>query len=68
MKVVRGICIAVCVFVVGMSIMFGNMPRSFVDRMNLLLAPLVLGSMVLGGYSLWRFRRACLAEREVSGR
>jgi hypothetical protein len=68
LKVVMGISMIVGVFVVAMAVTFGNQPRAFVDRMNLLLAPLVVGSLVMCGHTLWRFRRACAAERDVSGR
>jgi 4-amino-4-deoxy-L-arabinose transferase-like glycosyltransferase len=63
-----GIIIVVCVFVLVMAITFGNQPRAFVDRMNLLLAPLVLGSLILCGHTLWQFHRACTAETERPGR
>jgi hypothetical protein len=67
LKRVGRLVIVVCIFVLAMAITFGNQPRAFVDRMNLVLAPLVVGSLILCGHALWRFRRACLSERERPG-
>lgn len=58
LRIVGGVVLAVCLFVIGMAIAFGNAPRPFVGRMNHVLAPLVVACLALCAHALWQFRRA----------
>lgn len=61
LRIACWIALTLFLFVIAMAMTFGNAPRQFVNRMNVYLAPLVVGS--LGGvvYAILRHRRACLA-------
>jgi hypothetical protein len=61
LKIAMGIVMLISLFVIAMAFTFGDQPRAFVDRMNLVLGPLVVAALALCGYTLWRFRRACAA-------
>ena len=63
-KIARAIVFALSGFVFTMILTFGDYDRSFVDRMNMFLLPIVAVAIAVCAYALWRFRRACLAWRE----
>ena len=60
MRVVQWIALAVGLSVIGVAIAFGNSPRATVDRLNLVLGPVVVILLGVSFHSLYRFRRACV--------
>jgi len=60
-KIASWVVFALSGLVFAMIMTFGNAPRSFVDRMNLILGPIVIVDLSICAYSLWRFRKACVA-------
>ncbi len=60
MRVVQWIALAVGLSVIGVAIAFGNSPRATVDRLNLVLGPVVVILLGVSFHSLYRFRRACI--------
>lgn len=63
LKVFSRIVFGLCAIFFSMIFTFENFPRSFVDRMNVFLAPVVVIALVVCAYALWRFRKACIAWR-----
>jgi hypothetical protein len=63
-KVVLGIVATLSGVVLLLIMMFGDASRSYVDRVNLFLGPIVVITACIFVYGLWRFRRACIAWRE----
>lgn len=64
LRIACGIVLALSAFVFTMIFTFGDYPRSFVDRMDMFLAPIVMIELAVAAYAVWRFRRACVACRE----
>lgn len=60
MKVVQWIALAVGLTVIGVAMAFGNSPRPTVDRLNLVLGPVVVVLLGVSFHSLYRYRRACI--------
>jgi hypothetical protein len=46
--------------VIGIAIAFGNSPRATIDRLNLVLGPVVVILLGVSCHTLYRFRRACI--------
>ena len=61
LKIVQSAILALSVSIVALCILFGNSSRTTVDRLNLVLLPLVAIMLGVTFYSLRRFRRACIA-------
>ncbi len=60
MRVVQSIALVVGLSVIGVAIAFGNSPRATVDRLNLVLGPVVVILLGVSFHSIYRFRRACI--------
>ncbi len=60
MRTVQWIVLAVGLSVIGVAIAFGNSPRATVDRLNLVLGPVVVILLGVSFHTLYRFRRACI--------
>lgn len=58
MRAVMWIVVAVGLSVIGAAIAFGNSPRATVDRLNLVLGPVVVILLGVSFHTLYRFRRA----------
>ena len=63
-KIACAIVLSLAAFVFTMIFTFGDYPRSFIDRMNMFLAPIVIIELAVAVYAAWLYRRACLACRE----
>ncbi len=60
MRLVQWIAMVVGLSVIGVAIAFGNSPRETIDRLNLVLGPVVVILLGVSFHSLYRFRRACI--------
>lgn len=51
--------LALCLPVLACVFWYGDAPRPFVDRMNSMIAPVILVAFVILGSAMWRFRQRC---------
>jgi hypothetical protein len=63
-KIAAWVVLALSGFVLTMAMTFGNAPRAFVDRMNMVLVPIVAASLFIAVGAVLRFRKSCLIYRE----
>ncbi len=63
-KAAGWIVLSLSVPVLTMIMTFGNAPRSFIDYMNMFLAPIVVVALCIAAYAILRYRKACIAWSE----